>query len=867
MQYLVFDENQKSYPIAILVNQIHKESIRDAYITPFGINEKDVIVYSLYQNKTKKKTPIKEVKEYADQLYSELLQSGCKYVVVADGDYFKVFTDAKKIDASLGYVLPLRGIPNLGMDFVYVPNFKAIFYDPVNVNRKISLGMLALVSHRNGCYQEPGYDIIESAEYWQTDQEIADGLERLLEMDIPLSVDIEAFSLNPVDAGIGTISFSWDNHNGVSFPVDYYEVDDPTYAEQGIYGVQIKNDFVRSLLKSFFQRCNQRLTYHNASYDITVLVYQLYMDDITDTVGLLTGLEVMLKNWDDTKLITYLATNTCAGNDLGLKAQAQEFAGNWAEDDIKDIRKIPLPDLLRYNVVDTLSTNYVYEKWYNKMVEDDQLDIYLNIFKPAIVDIIQMQLTGMPLSMVRTLEVEKILQADLDKALDTINNSRLVEEYIYSANEAWVVNYNNTRKVKRVTLADAKEVFNPASPLQLQKLLFEQIGLPVLDLTDSKQPATGGKVLKDLMNHTKNPDVVALLDALIDYKAVDKILGTFIPAFKNAYMGSDGWHYLCGNFNLGGTVSGRLSSSNPNLQNLPASGKYGKIVKSCFIAPPGWLLVGLDFASLEDRISALTTKDPNKLKVYTDGYDGHCLRAFAYFGEQMVGIVDTVESINSIDTLYKDLRGDSKAPTFAFTYQGTWVTVVKNLGWTEEKAKRTEQRFKELYKVSIEWVNAKLEQATKDGYVTVAFGLRVRTPMLHQVILGNSKTPFEASAEGRTAGNALGQSWCLLNSRAASEFMGKVRQSKFKYDIRHSAQIHDASYYMVRDDLKPLMYLNEHLVKAVQWQDHPDIYHDEVKLGGDTSVFFPSWAEELVIPNYATKPEIESLVEDYLLTL
>ena len=57
MQYLVFDENQKSYPIAILVNQIHKESIRDAYITPFGINEKDVIVYSLYQNKTKKKTP------------------------------------------------------------------------------------------------------------------------------------------------------------------------------------------------------------------------------------------------------------------------------------------------------------------------------------------------------------------------------------------------------------------------------------------------------------------------------------------------------------------------------------------------------------------------------------------------------------------------------------------------------------------------------------------------------------------------------------------------------------------------------------------------------------------------------------------
>jgi hypothetical protein len=63
--------------------------------------------------------------------------------------------------------------------------------------------------------------------------------------------------------------------------------------------------------------------------------------------------------------------------------------------------------------------------------------------------------------------------------------------------------------------------------------------------------------------------------------------------------------------------------------------KLGGLIKSCFKAPPGWLFVGLDFASLEDRISALTTKDPNKLKVYTDGYDGHSLRAHSYFGEQM----------------------------------------------------------------------------------------------------------------------------------------------------------------------------------------------------------------------------------------
>lgn len=77
-----------------------------------------------------------------------------------------------------------------------------------------------------------------------------------------------------------------------------------------------------------------------------------------------------------------------------------------------------------------------------------------------------------------------------------------------------------------------------------------------------------------------------------------------------------------------------------NLQNIPSTGSiYAKLIKSCFKAPKGWIFSGADFASLEDRISALTTKDPNKLKVYTDGYCGHCLRAYAYFSEQMPDIV------------------------------------------------------------------------------------------------------------------------------------------------------------------------------------------------------------------------------------
>src|SRR5699024_10951294 len=174
---------------------------------------------------------------------------------------------------------------------------------------------------------------------------------------------------------------------------------------------------------------------------------------------------------------------------------------------------------------------------------------------------------------------------------------------------------------------------------------------------------------------------------------------------------------------------------------------------------------------------------------------------------------------------------------------------MKNFGFAEEEAKHIEAKYHELYKVSDEWVKAHLDQASKDGYVTCAFGLRLRTPLLKQVVKGTSKTPYEAEAEGRTAGNALGQSWCLLNNRAGIEFNSLVRSSKYKYDILPVAMIHDAQYFLIRDDPEVVTWANKNLVKAVQWQNDPAIYHDVVKLGGEFSIFYPDWAHELSIPN------------------
>lgn len=632
MSYQTYIDHGEDYPICILVNQIRKDDIKTVYLNKYGIPESDVLLVGLHQSKTKKKTPVAEIKAFIEE---ELLTAfeDCKaqYLIVSDGDYFKALTgDNSQVDANLGYVLNCVYGP---WKVVYVPNYRSVFYDPEKINKKISQGMTALLDHIQGRYTAPGAGIIKTAIYPKTQQEVLDALDSLIAMKVPLTVDIEAFSLKHHNAGIGTITFCWNENEGVAFAVDYVE-----QQEDDLFGTCVRNDDVRRMLRWFFETNQETLIYHNIAYDVYVLIYQLYMKDITDTEGLLNGMNVMLKNFHDTKLITYLATNSCAGNKLSLKDQAQEFAGNYAETDIADIRKIPLGNLLTYNLVDGLSTWFVFNKHYPKMIADGQNDIYEGLFKDAIKDIIQMQLTGMPLNMQRVLEVKAELLTDYQQSLLKIQNSKKIQEYTYLLNERWVENKNTTLKKKRVTMADASVTFNPNSDPQMQDLLFNFLGLPVLGLTDSKQPSTDGDTLKALRNHTTDQDIIDLLSAVLDFVAVEKILSSFIPPMENAVQGPDGWHYLFGNFNLGGTVSGRLSSSKPNLQNLPANSKYAKAIKSCFQSPPGWIFVGLDFASLEDRISALTTKDKNKLKVYTDGFDGHCLRAYNYFNSQMPNI-------------------------------------------------------------------------------------------------------------------------------------------------------------------------------------------------------------------------------------
>ena len=850
--------------IAILVPRIQRDEIEKHYMPHLeeDLNEQ-VMVCDLYLNPQKKKTPNTEIKEYLEDLLPHLQDEGIKLLVVTQPDYFKVLSKQSKTDATIGDIFPSVG----GFEVTYCPYHARVFYDPDKVVPRIKHSFKAISNWLKGHTKKIGSTIIHTAAYPQTNEDKIQWLQKLLDMDCDLTCDIEGFDLKHYDAGIGTITFCWNEHNGVAFEVD----DIKTRRE---------NHGLRVALRHFFSVFTKRMIYHNICYDAYVLIYQLFMDDILDQRGLLKGLEVMLKNWECTQIITYLATNSCAGNELGLKTQAQEFAGNYAVEEISDITQIPLPKLLEYNLIDGLSTWYVYKKHMPTVVADNQLDIYRGLFQDAVVDIIQMQLTGLPINMSKVKALDKQLKDESNRLQAKMKRSSVVSAFVYALENEALQKKNEKLKTKVVTREDLGKTkdlqvgFNPASGPQLVRLLYsnEYLNLPVLDKTDTGLPATGADTLEKLLVRITNDDTREFIETLIEYKASAVILNTFLPAFLKAKAGPDGWHYLFGNFRLGGTLSGRLSSNNPNLQNIPSSAggpiksRLAKLIKECFEAPPGWIFVGLDFDSLEDKISALTTRDPEKLKVYTDGYDGHSLRAYGYFGSQMPDIdPDSVESINSIAQKYKPLRQESKAPTFALTYQGTYHTLMVNCGFDKEKAQDIENKYKQMYKVSIDYVNQKLEQATKDGYITVAFGLRVRTPLLKQTILNTGKTPKEAAAEGRTAGNAMGQSWCMLNNRAASAFMKKVRKSELCLDIKPCAHIHDAQYYLVRDgSYMALWYLNRELPKEVAWQNHPDIYHDQVKLSGSCEVYYPNWNHGFDLPNGADTDTIQAKVEEHL---
>ena len=126
--------------------------------------------------------------------------------------------------------------------------------------------------------------------------------------------------------------------------------------------------------------------------------------------------------------------------------------------------------------------------------------------------------------------------------------------------------------------------------------------------------------------------------------------------------------------------------------------------------------------------------------------------------------------------------------------------------------------------------------------------------------IGDYKKNHKAAAEARTAGNALGQGWGLLNDRAMNAVMETVNNSKFRGMVHPCGKIHDACYYVLDNNAELVSWFNNLVCKEAQWQDHPDIYHPEVGISGNLDIFYPTWADPITLPDNINQVELVNLM-------
>ena len=357
--------------------------------------------------------------------------------------------------------------------------------------------------------------------------------------------------------------------------------------------------------------------------------------------------------------MAYLCTNSTEGNTLSLKHLASEFTGEYAIE-VEDITVHPIEDILEYNLIDTMATFWLYKKYLPILKERNQEEVYWNEFQPNNRLLITAELHGMPLNMSEVLSLGEELQRDASEALDALNQLSCIEPF-----KEWKQNQDYLKYKKTVKQGKSFDefivwkpvVFNPNSGDQVSWILHNYLNLPIIDVTPSKVPSTSGETLERHLAYLKENqgdiEAVEFVERLLVYAKVTKIFDFVKAFFKHSILKQDGVYYLHGSFKQGGTVSTRLSSSEPNLQNLPSGGKYGKAIKKCFSPPESKIWLDADFAALEDRIGTLLSKDPNMLKVYTDNYDGHSLRTLRYFPDEMPKITRWLDEVNKEGKLYK----------------------------------------------------------------------------------------------------------------------------------------------------------------------------------------------------------------------
>ncbi|HLB41688.1 MAG TPA: DNA polymerase I [Gammaproteobacteria bacterium] len=279
----------------------------------------------------------------------------------------------------------------------------------------------------------------------------------------------------------------------------------------------------------------------------------------------------------------------------------------------------------------------------------------------------------------------------------------------------------------------AGQAFNINSPKQLQEILFQKLNLPVLQKTPTGQASTADSILQELAID------FALPRTIIEYRSLSKLISTYTyrlieqihPQTKRVHT----------SYNQAGTATGRLSSSHPNLQNIPIRTVEGRRIRQAFIAPTGYKIISADYSQIELRIMAHLSEDPGLLYAFENNLDIHQATASEVWG-------------TPIDQVTPEMRRNAKAINFGLIYGMSAFGLTRQLGIDRHAAQNYIDRYFTRYPRVKEYMEHTRQQAKEKGYVETLWGRRLYIPDIQASQIARQKAAERAAINAPLQGSA-----------------------------------------------------------------------------------------------------------------
>lgn len=337
----------------------------------------------------------------------------------------------------------------------------------------------------------------------------------------------------------------------------------------------------------------------------------------------------------------------------------------------------------------------------------------------------------------------------------------------------------------------AGEEFNLGSPKQLGSILYDKLGMPVLSKTAKGQPSTAEAVLDELAEQG-----YPLPEVLMQYRSLSKLKSTYtdkLPGQINPRTGR-----IHTSYQQAVAATGRLSSSDPNLQNIPIRTAEGRRIRQAFIASPGYKLLAADYSQIELRIMAHLAKDEGLLHAFRNDLDVHRATAAEVFGV-------------ALEDVTTDQRRKAKAINFGLIYGMSAFGLAKQIGVDRKQSQDYIDRYFARYPGVLAYMERTRAQAAEQGFVETLFGRRLYLPDI------NAKNPALRKGAERTAINAPMQGTAAdIIKRAMVNVDNWLSESGL--DARVILQVHDELVLEVREDLVQQVKdeIRQHMSKAAE---------------------------------------------------